>query len=138
MMVVLDADRFGISQLHQLRGRVGRGSVPGLALLVTGAAADSIARQRVEAVASTLDGFALAQADLELRHEGDVLGSSQSGFRSSLKLLSVIDDVDTIVTAAQLARRIVAADPSLAEHMALRAAIARRLDESTRDFLVKG
>lgn len=138
MMVVLDADRFGISQLHQLRGRVGRGSVPGLALLVSGAAADSIARQRVEAVASTLDGFALAQADLELRHEGDVLGSSQSGFRSSLKLLSVIDDVDTIVTAAQLARRIVAADPSLAEHPALRAAIARRLDESTRDFLVKG
>ncbi len=138
MMVVLDADRFGISQLHQLRGRVGRGSVPGLALLVTGAAADSIARQRVEAVASTLDGFALAQADLELRHEGDVLGSSQSGFRSSLKLLSVIDDVDTIVTAAQMARRIVAADPSLAEHPALRAAIARRLDESARDFLVKG
>src|SRR5690606_10507538 len=84
-MIVLDADRFGVAQLHQLRGRVGRGGVPGIALFVTRAEQNTLARDRVEAVAATLDGFELAQADLELRREGDVLGGTQSGRRSSLK-----------------------------------------------------
>ena len=78
-MVILEADRFGVSQLHQLRGRVGRGGVPGLCLLVTEAPAGTPARERVDAVAGTLDGFALAEIDLELRGEGDVLGDAQSG-----------------------------------------------------------
>ena len=98
-MVVLDADRFGVSQLHQLRGRVGRGGLPGLCLLVTAAEVETPARERVEAVASTTDGFALAQADLELRREGDVLGASQSGGRSQLKLLRVTRDGDIIEQA---------------------------------------
>src|ERR1700758_3584255 len=87
VMVILDADRFGVSQLHQLRGRVGRGAVPGLCLLVTEAPADTPARERLDAVAGTLDGFELSRIDLEQRREGDVLGASQSGRRSSLKLL---------------------------------------------------
>ena len=103
VMVVLDADRFGVSQLHQLRGRVGRGGVPGLCLLVTRAETESLSRERVEAVASTLDGFELAQKDLELRREGDVLGSTQSGGRSSLRLLRVVSDADLIVDARELA-----------------------------------
>ena len=88
-MVVLDADRFGVSQLHQLRGRVGRGGHPGLCLLVTDAEADSPARERLDAVAATTDGFELSRLDLEQRREGDVLGASQSGRRSGLRLLSV-------------------------------------------------
>ncbi len=136
-MVVLDADRFGVSQLHQLRGRVGRGSVPGLCLFVTGAPAGSLARERVEAVASTLDGFELAQRDLELRQEGDVLGSVQSGRRSSLRLLRVARDGDLIAEARALAAGVVEADPGLERHAALREALTRRLDESERDFLAK-
>ena len=95
-MIVMDADRFGVSQLHQLRGRIGRGSVPGVCLLVTQAPPGTPARARVEAVAATGDGFALAETDLELRGEGDVLGPLQSGARSSLRLLRGsfwIDDV---------------------------------------------
>src|SRR5439155_27093764 len=87
VMVVLDADRFGVSQLHQLRGRVGRGEQDGLCLLVTEAEVGSPARERVDCVAATLDGFELARLDLEQRREGDVLGATQSGRRSSLRLL---------------------------------------------------
>ena len=137
VMVVLDADRFGVSQLHQLRGRVGRGSVPGLCLLVTAAEVDSVARQRVEAVAATLDGFELAQVDLELRQEGDVLGSLQSGGRSSLRLLRVARDGDLIGEAREVAACILEADPDLVAHPALRDALARRLDESEQAFLAK-
>ncbi|MCS5718897.1 ATP-dependent DNA helicase RecG [Herbiconiux sp. CPCC 205763] len=136
-MVVLDADRFGVSQLHQLRGRVGRGGVPGLCLLVTHAEADSLARERVDAVAATLDGFALAEIDLELRREGDVLGSVQSGGRSSLRLLRVVKDADVIQDARAVATGIVADDPSLDAHPALRDALDRRLRESERSFLAK-
>jgi ATP-dependent DNA helicase RecG len=136
-MVVMDADRFGISQLHQLRGRVGRGGVPGLCLLVTAAESETIARERVEAVASTLDGFELAQKDLELRREGDVLGDTQSGGRSSLRLLRVAKDGELITEARALAQEVLDADPALAEHPALRDALARRLDETSRDFLAK-
>ncbi|MCU1469884.1 MAG: ATP-dependent helicase RecG [Glaciihabitans sp.] len=136
-MVVLDADRFGVSQLHQLRGRVGRGGVPGLCLFVTRAEVDSIARARVDAVASTLDGFELAQRDLELRQEGDVLGSIQSGGRSSLRLLRVAKDGDLILDARELAAEVLAEDPTLAAHPALAEALARRLDEVEAAFLSK-
>jgi RecG-like helicase len=136
-MVVLDADRFGIAQLHQLRGRVGRGSVPGLCLFVTHAEPVSIARERVDAVAATTDGFELAQADLELRREGDVLGESQSGGRSSLKLLRVSRDGTLIEDAREVAERILDGDPGLRLHEALREAIDRRLDETARAFLGK-
>jgi ATP-dependent DNA helicase RecG len=136
-MVVLDADRFGVSQLHQLRGRVGRGGVPGLCLFVTRAEADSISRARVDAVASTLDGFELAQRDLELRQEGDVLGSIQSGGRSSLRLLRVAKDGDLILDARELAAAVLDEDPTLAAHPALAEALARRLDEAEAAFLSK-
>ncbi|WP_349899365.1 ATP-dependent DNA helicase RecG [Parafrigoribacterium soli] len=136
-MVVMDADRFGVSQLHQLRGRVGRGGVPGLCLLVTAAEPESLARERVEAVASTLDGFELAQKDLELRQEGDVLGSTQSGGRSSLRLLRVAKDGELITEARELAQQVLADDPTLGRHPALREALDRRLDETSRDFLAK-
>jgi ATP-dependent DNA helicase RecG len=136
-MVILDADRFGVSQLHQLRGRVGRGSVPGLCLMVTRAEAESLARERVDAVAATLDGFELAQKDLELRQEGDVLGSTQSGGRSSLRLLRVAKDATLITEARTLAQQLLDADPTLAGSPALRHAIIRRLDDTARDFLAK-
>ena len=136
-MIILDADRFGISQLHQLRGRVGRGGVPGLCLMVTNAEEETLARERVEVVASTLDGFELAQKDLELRQEGDVLGSTQSGGRSSLRLLRVAKDGVLITEARAIAQSVLAEDPSLAGHPALRSALERRLDEASRDFLAK-
>ncbi len=119
-MVILDADRFGVSQLHQLRGRVGRGGIPGLCLFVTAAEDGTLARQRVDAVASTLDGFELAQVDLELRQEGDVLGGIQSGGRSSLKLLRVVKDGELIAEARELAAGVLDADPALAQHPAPR------------------
>ncbi|MFY0408105.1 ATP-dependent DNA helicase RecG [Solicola sp. PLA-1-18] len=136
-MVVMDADRFGVSQLHQLRGRVGRGSEPGLCLLVTDTDAASPARVRLDAVASTTDGFALARLDVELRREGDVLGAQQSGVRSSLKLLSVIHDEDVIAEARDDARAVVASDPTLADHPALLLAVLD-LEATTRaEYLEK-
>lgn len=137
-MVVLDADRFGVAQLHQLRGRVGRGGVPGLCLFVTRAELETPARERVDAVAATLDGFALAQVDLELRREGNVLGRAQSGGRSSLKLLRVARDGDLIAEARSLAAAVLDADPTLAEHAALARALASRLDAAEAAFLAKG
>ena len=134
-MVVVDADRFGVSQLHQLRGRVGRGGVPGLCLFVTAALPETLARERVEAVASTLDGFELAQIDLELRREGDVLGATQSGGRSSLKLLRVATDGDLILAAREAAAGVLEGDATLSGHPALKAALDRRLDETTRAYL---
>lgn len=115
VMVICDADRFGISQLHQLRGRIGRGGHPGTCLLLTAAGADTLARERLEAVAGTRDGFRLADIDLEQRREGDVLGSSQSGFRSSLHLLRVLTDGDLIVEARQLADGCIRDDPGLTD-----------------------
>jgi ATP-dependent DNA helicase RecG len=136
-MIVLDADRFGVSQLHQLRGRVGRGGVPGLCLLVTEAEAGTLARERVDAVAATLDGFALAEVDLELRGEGDVLGAAQAGVRSSLKLLRVVKDAGLITRAREVAEGILAADPQLADHPGLREAIGRRVSDEDRAALAK-
>jgi ATP-dependent DNA helicase RecG len=137
MMVVLDADRFGVSQLHQLRGRVGRGGHPGLCLLVTRADPGSPTHGRLEAVAATTDGFELSRVDLEQRREGDVLGVAQSGGRSGLRLLSVLDHEDEIVEARQVASAVVAADPTLSGHPDLAAAV-RRLDDSRQaDYLEK-
>jgi ATP-dependent DNA helicase RecG len=137
IMVILDADRFGMSQLHQLRGRVGRGEHPGTCLLVTGAEQGTLARERVESVAGTLDGFELAAKDVELRSEGDVLGVRQSGVRSRLKLLRVTRDGDIIDAARGYAEAIVATDPTLSSHRALVFEIARHLDQDSEDYLEK-
>ncbi len=137
LMVVLDADRFGVSQLHQLRGRVGRGAHAGLCLLVTEAPVDSPARQRLEAVAATSDGFELARFDLATRREGDVLGAAQSGVRRSLRLLSVIDHEDVILAAREEATRLVGEDPDLSEHPVLAATLAQEFDEEHAEFLEK-
>ncbi|WP_309129406.1 ATP-dependent DNA helicase RecG [Microbacterium sp.] len=136
-MIIMDADRFGVSQLHQLRGRVGRGQHAGLCLLVTEAEPGSLARDRVEAVAATLDGFELAEVDLELRGEGDVLGASQSGAKSSLRLLRVVKDAGLIARARELAAQILADDPGLERHAGLRATIERRVSDADRAALGK-
>ncbi|MCG7416167.1 ATP-dependent DNA helicase RecG [Microbacterium sp. ACRRU] len=136
-MVILEADRFGVSQLHQLRGRVGRGGLPGLCLLVTEAAPGTSSRSRVEAVARTLDGFELAEVDLELRGEGDVLGGAQSGVRSSLRLLRVVTDADLIVQARAAAEAVLADDPALVRHPGLAAALERRVGVEERAALAK-
>lgn len=135
VMVVMDADRFGISQLHQLRGRVGRGSEPGLCLLLTATANDAPVRERLAAVASTTDGFELSRLDAEMRHEGDVLGARQSGIRSSLRLLSVVRDEDVIADAREAATTVVAADPELAAHPALAAAVEALEATERADYL---
>lgn len=135
VMVVFDADRFGLSQLHQLRGRVGRGSAPGLCLLVSTAQPGTPAATRVEALAETTDGFRLATLDLELRSEGDVLGAAQSGRSSSLRLLRVVQDADLIADARREATAVVDADLELGSHPELRAAIAAQLDDEQEEFL---
>ncbi|WP_247616055.1 ATP-dependent DNA helicase RecG [Streptomyces sp. MK37H] len=137
-MVIMDADRFGVSQLHQLRGRVGRGSAAGLCLLVTDMPEGSPARARLGAVAATLDGFELSRIDLEQRREGDVLGQAQSGVRSSLRVLAVIDDEEVIAAAREEAAAIVAADPELAGYPQLRTALDALLDKERAEFLDKG
>jgi ATP-dependent DNA helicase RecG len=137
VMVVMDADRFGVSQLHQLRGRVGRGRHPGLCLLVTDAEEESKARERLAAVASTLDGFELSRLDLEQRREGDVLGENQSGRRSSLRLLTLLRDEDIIREARTEATALVEADPELREHPELAAELAALVDEERAEYLEK-
>jgi ATP-dependent DNA helicase RecG len=138
MMIVLDADRFGVSQLHQLRGRVGRGTAPGLCLLVTEASEGSPARERLTAVASTLDGFRLAELDLEQRREGDVLGETQSGRRSHLRLLSLLRDAELIRDARAEAIALVEDDPELEHHPALAGWAAALVDEERAEYLEKG
>ncbi|WNI18265.1 ATP-dependent DNA helicase RecG [Streptomyces sp. ITFR-21] len=137
-MVIMDADRFGVSQLHQLRGRVGRGSAPGLCLLVSEAPEAGPARARLDAVAATLDGFALSRIDLEQRREGDVLGQAQSGSRSSLRVLTVMDDEDVIAAARDEATAVVGADPELTAHPDLRSALDSLLDADREEYLDKG
>ncbi|MFF0672955.1 ATP-dependent DNA helicase RecG [Streptomyces tendae] len=137
-MVIMDADRFGVSQLHQLRGRVGRGSAPGLCLLVSEMPEASAARQRLNAVASTRDGFELSRIDLEQRREGDVLGQAQSGARTSLRVLAVIEDEEIIAEARQEAAAVVAADPELTGLPGLRTALEALLDEEREQYLEKG
>src|SRR6266550_4650764 len=127
VMVIMDAERFGVSQLHQLRGRVGRGTAPGLCLLVTEAQPDTPSRQRLDAVAATLDGFKLSRLDLEQRREGDVLGAAQAGRHSSLRLLRLLADEDLIGLAREEATTLVSADPQLTAHPALRTALEELL-----------
>jgi ATP-dependent DNA helicase RecG len=138
VMVILDADRFGVSQLHQLRGRIGRGGHAGLCLLVTGTLPDSPSLERLTAVASTRDGFALSRIDLEQRREGNVLGVEQSGRRSALQLLSVLTDEDVIVSARQAATAHLDQDPELAGSPGLRAAVLAIEESERADFLDKG
>ncbi|MFD4558816.1 helicase-related protein [Streptomyces sp. NPDC058469] len=137
-MVIMDADRFGVSQLHQLRGRVGRGSAAGLCLLVSEMPEASPARQRLNAVASTLDGFELSRIDLEQRREGDVLGQAQSGARTSLRVLSVIEDEEVIAEAREEATKVVESDPELERLPGLRTALDALLDEEREQYLEKG
>jgi ATP-dependent DNA helicase RecG len=137
IMVIMDADRFGVSQLHQLRGRVGRGGKPGLCLLVTDAPPGSPARDRLDAVAATVDGFALSRLDLEQRREGNVLGAAQAGRKSGLKMLTLLQDEELIVQARVEAQALVDGDPQLAAHPALAGAIRTLLDEEQADFLEK-
>jgi ATP-dependent DNA helicase RecG len=134
-MVIFDADRFGISQLHQLRGRVGRGTDPGLCLLVSDAEPGTPAFARLEAMTQTTDGFKLANLDLELRSEGDVLGAAQSGRASSLRLLRVVKDAGLIEEARTAAADVVQASPDLTEFPELAKAIRAQLDEDQEEFL---
>ena len=135
-MVILDADRFGISQLHQLRGRVGRGEHPGLALMLTSAEEGSLALERVKAVAETNDGFKLSEVDLEIRREGDVLGAAQSGGRSSLKLLRVLRDQKLIQEVREMVLELFEKDPTLEKHPLLASSL-EQLDKQRADFLTK-
>jgi ATP-dependent DNA helicase RecG len=137
VMVIADADRFGISQLHQLRGRVGRGSKPGLCLLLTKVEEQSSAMERLQAVANSLDGFELARVDLDQRREGDVLGTAQSGSRSQLRLLRVLRDEKIIERARDVANEIVASDPELDRHDALRNELAKLERDERSDFIEK-
>jgi len=137
VMAIMDADRFGVSQLHQLRGRVGRGSAPGLCLLVTEMPDGTTTMERLRAVESTLDGFELAQLDLELRREGDILGAAQSGRRSGLKMLSLLRDEDVIADARVEAQQVVDADPDLVRHPGLAGLVAGLLDEERAEYLEK-
>ncbi len=137
-MVLLDADRFGVSQLHQLRGRVGRGGLPGLCLLVSHAEVGTPARERLDAVAATTDGFELSRIDLEQRREGDVLGAHQSGGRSSLVSLRVLRDEKTIERAREAAEALLSEDPALAQAPDLASAVAEVERSAASEFLEKG
>lgn len=137
VIVVMDAERFGVSQLHQLRGRVGRGGHPGICLLVTQATSDSPAAARLAAVAATTDGFELARLDLAQRREGDVLGAAQSGRRSSLRVLSVLRDQETIEQARQEAMALLESDPDLRSHPELQAELADLQDSQQAEYLEK-
>ena len=138
IMVIMDADRFGVSQLHQLRGRVGRGTSPGLCLLVTQCEEETPARERLNAVAGTLDGFELSRIDLEQRREGDVLGASQSGTQSHLRLLRVLRDEGLIEQAREDAETLIATDNDLSDYPALRAELAQLQRDQAVDYLDKG
>ena len=138
IMVIMDADRFGVSQLHQLRGRVGRGTSPGLCLLVTQCEETTPARERLNAVAGTLDGFELSRIDLEQRREGDVLGASQSGTQSHLRLLRVLRDEALIEQARDDAESLIATDNDLSDYPALRAELAQLQRDQAVDYLDKG
>lgn len=138
VMAIMDADRFGVSQLHQLRGRIGRGGHPGACLLVTRATGDSTSMQRLAAVAASRDGFELSRIDLEQRREGDVLGTAQSGGRRTLKKLSVLHDEDIIERARRAATSYLAEDPEMTSMPALQSAVAALEESTSADFMEMG
>jgi len=138
VMVIMDADRFGVSQLHQLRGRVGRGTSPGLCLLVSSAPAESTARERLDAVSKTQDGFELSRIDLEQRREGDVLGASQSGSRSHLRLLRVLRDESLIEAAREVGAELLAQDSGLNGYPLLKQELAKLQADAAAEFIDKG
>jgi ATP-dependent DNA helicase RecG len=138
VMVIMDADRFGVSQLHQLRGRVGRGTSPGLCLLVSGAPIETPARERLEAVSKTQDGFELSRIDLEQRREGDVLGATQSGARSHLRLLRVLRDEGLIEEARNVAAELLESDSSLKGYPLLKDELEMLKKEQTSTYIDKG
>lgn len=138
LMIIMDADRFGISGLHQLRGRIGRGNLPGTCLLVTKQNSDGISRERLAALASTTDGFELSKIDLEQRREGDILGAAQSGKKSTLKLLRALTDASLIEKAREDARAIIDKDPTLAKHPDIARTLERALDADSEAFLGRG
>lgn len=138
IMVIMDSDRFGVSQLHQLRGRVGRGTSPGLCLLVTNCEKETPARERLNAVAGTLDGFELSRIDLEQRREGDVLGSNQSGSQSHLRLLKVLRDEDLIEKARKDAETLIAMDNDLNKYPLLKSELSKLQRDQSIDYLDKG
>ncbi|RZS39286.1 ATP-dependent DNA helicase RecG [Herbihabitans rhizosphaerae] len=137
VMVIMDADRFGVSQLHQLRGRVGRGSAPGLCLLITDVPDGTSTRERLDAVASTVDGFELSRVDLEMRREGDILGASQSGKNSGLRMLSLLRDEETITAARHEAAALIADDPELRRSPGLAAMVSDLVDTDRAEYLEK-
>jgi ATP-dependent DNA helicase RecG len=136
-MVIMDADRFGVSQLHQLRGRVGRGKAAGVCLLVTEALGGTATRDRLDAIAATQDGFELARVDLEMRREGDILGAAQSGTRSQLRLLSLLKDEKLIAEARDEAQNLVARSPDLAEFPGLASMVASLVTDTKAEYLEK-
>ena len=138
LIIIMDADRFGISGLHQLRGRVGRGGYAGTCLLVTRQEAGGVSRERLDAVASTTDGFELSRIDLAQRREGDILGAAQSGSKSTLRFLRALADADIIECAREDARSVVEKDPTLAKHPSLARTIDRALDADREAFLGRG
>ncbi len=138
LMIMVDPERFGISQLHQLRGRIGRGEHESTCLLVTRSRPDHPGRERLAAVASTTDGFELAEVDLKLRREGNILGASQSGRKSGLRWISALRDEALVTRAREDAEAVIADDPQLAQHTELLAAIGRVVDENSQAFLERG
>ena len=138
LMIIMDADRFGISGLHQLRGRVGRGGYAGTCLLVTRQEEGGVSRERLDAIASTTDGFELSRIDLAQRREGDILGAAQSGSKSTLRFLRALADADIIERAREDARSVVEKDPTLAKHPSLARTIDRALDADREAFLGRG
>ena len=138
LMIMVDPERFGISQLHQLRGRIGRGEHESTCLLVTRSRPDHPGRERLAAVASTTDGFELAEVDLKLRREGNILGASQSGRKSGLRWISALRDEALVTRAREDAEVVISEDPQLAQHTELLAAIGRVVDENSQAFLERG
>ena len=138
MMVIMDADRFGLAQLHQLRGRIGRGKFGGVCLVWSKAQPDTLASSRLDAFTKTTDGFKLASIDLQLRESGNILGDSQSGRASSLKILDLLADEEVISQARKDAKQLVEADPQLKQHQGLQQAISKRISEEEQEFLERG
>jgi ATP-dependent DNA helicase RecG len=134
-MVILDADRFGIAQLHQLRGRVGRGSAVSFCYLL-GQATTPDGEERLQAMVRTTDGFALAEVDLDLRGEGTIMGERQKG-RNDLKLASLRRDREWVVKARDVAFEVVGDDPTLADHPLLAEELGLFLEDEETDFLLK-